>query len=57
MACQLPVTRQEVACREFSANDSVTELARDLVANGFRVPGGQMEKQGRCITVHIRYIQ
>jgi hypothetical protein len=57
LARQLPVAGQELARRELAADDTIAELARDLLAHRLRIPGGQMEEQRWCITVHTRYIR
>jgi hypothetical protein len=54
---QSSVDRQGLTRRKLPSHDAISQLAEDLVADGFRVPGGQVEQQGWCITVHKRYIQ
>ena len=57
LARQLPVARKGLAGRQLATHDAISKLARDLLAQRLRIPGGQVEQQRKCITVHIRYIQ
>jgi len=53
----LPVTSEGLSFRQVAAGDPVPQLADDLLAQRLRVAGDEVEHQGKCITVHKRYIQ